>query len=116
MSRIDVLAESLIDLPTAAREPALRNARTGRPCHLAQIYRYIQVGARSVTGERIRLPVVKTPSGLRTSREAVARWINELSDADRPAPPIRTRARQAQQDRAERELADAGFEVGAVGV
>lgn len=113
---IDVLAETLIDLPTAAREPALRNARTGKPCHAAQLYRFFHIGARSVTGERVRLEFVKVPSGLRTSREAVARFIAALTDPDRPTAPPRTRTRQAQQDRAERELAAAGFEVAANGV
>jgi hypothetical protein len=107
---IDVNNETLIDLPTACRHPALRNARTGKPVHVAQLYRYVQRGARASNGERIQLESVLTPGGRRTSTEAVARFIARLTDPTSPEPTPRQRKRQ--QDAAEKELLAAGFEVG----
>lgn len=108
---IDVLDETLLPLPHACREPALRNGKTNKPCHIAQMYRYVQHGARAVNGERVRLEVIKTPSGLRTSREAIARFIASLTDPDRPVTTLTPAMRRKQIDRACAELAEAGFEL-----
>jgi hypothetical protein len=107
---IDLNSETLIDLTTACRHPALRNKRTGRPCHVAQIYRHIQRGARAANGDRVQLESIKAPSGWCTSNEAIERFIRTLTDPDLPLPTSRQRKRQ--QAAAEKELAAAGFQIG----
>lgn len=107
---IDVVNETLLGLREACREQVFRNRLTGKPAHIASLYRHVMRGARAANGDRVRLECVKTPSGLRTSREAIARFIAALTDPDRPAPTSRARAKQIAQ--AERELIEAGFEVG----
>jgi hypothetical protein len=72
---IDVFAENLIDFRAVARLRPLRNNKTGKPAGLASIYRYVLRGARAANGERVKLEVVRTPSGLRSSRRAVERFI-----------------------------------------
>ena len=105
---IDLFREDLLDLRQACRLPPYLNPRTRRPPHLSAIYRHINHGARATNGERVRLEVVRTPSGLRTSREAVARFFEALTNRDpvtAPAPAARAR----QISRAESELSAAGF-------
>lgn len=106
----DLLSEGLIDLRRACAEPPLRNARTGKPCHVSQTYRYAMRGATAANGERIRLETILTPSGRRTSREAVVRFIARLTDPDQPISAPRARVRQIKS--AEADLEAAGFEVG----
>jgi hypothetical protein len=106
----DLLSENLIDLPTACKHPALRNTRTSKPCHVAQLYRYIQRGARAANGSRVRLESVVTPGGRRTSTQAINRFIHQLTNPTLPPPT--TKQRQRQQAAAEAELAAAGFDVG----
>lgn len=107
---IDVNSEKLVTLNQARTHPVF--SKDGERCSLGKIYRLAQHGARAVNGERIRLEVIKTPTGLLTSREAIQRFVQLLSDpdADLPAPAPRARRKQIQQ--AEAELAASGFEVG----
>lgn len=110
---IDVETEKLINFATACKHPALKNDVTGRPCHPAQLYRYVKTGARSANGERVRLETVRTPRGMRTTREAIARFIAALTEPDRPAPTPRARTKEiAAMERDELELAAMGFDVG----
>jgi hypothetical protein len=107
---IDMLKEDLIVLRAACREKPFRHRRTGKPAHISSLYRHVMRGARAANGERIRLETVRTPSGLRTSREAIARFIQALTD---PGLPLPTAAKRRQaQEAAETELRRAGFEIG----
>lgn len=106
---IDVLTEELIDLKAACRLAPFQG-RDGKPCHIASMYRHILRGARSRDGHRIKLEVVRVPSGQRTSLQAVARFIAALSGEDAPvADPRTSRRRQADISRAEQELVAAGI-------
>jgi len=108
---IDLQSEQIIPLSQSCREPGLRNARTGKPCHIAQAYRYTQIGARAVDGSRVRLETVKLPSGLCTSREAIERFVARLTDPDTEiTAPSRSRKQAIKS--AEAELVKAGFEIG----
>lgn len=108
---IDVLLEDLIDLRQACREKPFRNSRTGRPAHISSVYRHVMAGARAANGERIKLEVVRTPSGLRTSREAIGRFIATLTNAEAPAPARTTHRWRPHVEQACAELADAGMPV-----
>jgi hypothetical protein len=107
---IDVLTEDLIDLRQVCREKPFRNARTGRPAHISSVYRHVMTGARAANGDRICLETVRTPSGLRTSREAIARFISALTDPDLPTCTATPAARRRQIDAACAELNSAGLE------
>lgn len=109
---IDIESEDLIDLRAACREKVFRNATTGKPLHISGMYRHVMRGARSVNGERVRLEFIRTPGGLRTSREAIVRFISALTvDVAQSLPTTAARRRQVKS--AENELRAAGFEVGA---
>lgn len=104
---IDIDTEQLLSPKEATRHPAFRNAK-GRPGSLAAVYRAINPGARAVTGERVRLEVVKVPSGIRTSREAVGRFIAKLSNRD-AAPTFSPAAQRRNAARVDAALNAAGI-------
>jgi hypothetical protein len=111
---IDVIHEDLLSLNEACREKVFRNSATGKPIHFSQLYRYVLNGTRAASGARVKLEAVKTPGGLRTSREAIQRFIESLTNADPHAgsapPPARSSLRRDKAiERAERELEAAGL-------
>jgi hypothetical protein len=95
---IDIETEDLLTPAEAARHPVLRNPN-GQPCRLSKIYRLFTVGVRGVTLENVRVP-----GGLRTSREAVARFIEKLNRADGRATPVVTSTKLRQRAAVDREL------------
>jgi hypothetical protein len=113
MMAIDIEVEQTCPISAACRFPALRNPKNGKPAHANQVYRWVQIGARAVNGQRIRLEAIQLPTGLATSREAVARFIARLNDPDADIPEPTPAARRRQIDSAAAELEAAGFEVGA---
>jgi hypothetical protein len=66
-------------------------------------------GARAANGERVRLETILTPSGRRTSREAIARFIALLTNPDGRVPAAGARAKQVAA--AEAELVASGFKL-----
>jgi Protein of unknown function (DUF1580) len=107
---IDIEAERLIDLKEACRLPVFRNPKTKKAAHFSSIYRHILRGARDARGERVKLETIRTPGGLRTSVEAVERFIRQLTTGNSiPSPTTKTRRRQMHA--AEKELAAAGFDL-----
>jgi hypothetical protein len=105
MRMINALNEELIDLREATVLPPFR--RRGKPAHIASIYRYVQRGARAVNGERVRLETIRTPSGMKTSREAVERFLHALTYGEVTATAAVTHSRE--HERAEAELLAAGI-------
>jgi hypothetical protein len=107
---IDVMTETLIDLRAACALPPFRNRR-GEPCHLSSVYRHAQRGARGRNGERTKLQTIRTPSGLRTSLEAVQRFCESLTVGEpgvSPSPRTSVR-RQRQHEAVEAQLIKAGW-------
>jgi len=100
------LTETLLSPTEAAKEPVFR--RHGKAVHISAIYRYMVRGATTPRGERVKLEVIRTPFGVRTSREAITRFIAKLS-GDMPLPQATPATRQRQIDQAERELREAGM-------
>jgi hypothetical protein len=107
---IDIYHEELISLHTACGEDVFRNQRTGKPANIASIYRYALRGGRALDGSQIRLETIKTPSGLRTSKEAIQRFIDAMSNP--PTTPQRSVSRAQEIARAESELRKDKFEIG----
>src|ERR1700729_1207090 len=105
---INIETEKLIDLRAATREPVFRN-RNGRPCHVSKIYRLLFRGALDANGNRVKLSSVKTPTGWATSREAIARFIAQLTDPENPLPPSLQNTRRRQIEEAKQSLIAAGF-------
>ena len=108
---IDVSTEALLTPSAATREPLFANARTGKPGSIPRVYRAMNLGARAHDGRRVRLEWILGPGGRRTSREAIARFVAELTgDAAPVAKPARTPARrQREHASAERQLQAAGI-------
>lgn len=110
----DLKKEPLYPLRLAVRF-APKSSRTGRSLHVSALYRWAK-GVRSPSGRCVRLAVVRCPSGLATSREAMRRFLAELSEAeDVVQPPTssaqasRSSNRRKSQDDAKRELDAAGL-------
>ena len=106
---IDVINEELMDLKAAAKLQPFRNRTTRKPAHVGTMYRFVMQGARASNGERVRLEVVRTPSGLRTSAQAVQRFISELTNPEADVPQAMPVQRQQQIDSAQARLAAAGI-------
>lgn len=86
----------LTDLPSSGLIPAPR----GKPLHKRVPFRWASRGCRGV-----KLAVLRTPTGLATTRSQVIAFLAALSGADTPAPrPSRRAAEQAR-----RRLAKEGF-------
>ncbi len=99
---IDVLHEVPLTLNEATRLPYLR--RGGKPIHLATVHRWASRGAKGV-----RLETMKFPGGMRTTAEAVLRFLATLNGS----PVVsHSKARTNAINAAERELQAAGFEIG----
>jgi hypothetical protein len=107
---IDIFAETLLDVQAACNEPPFRNPKTGQPLHVSGMYRLFLKGARAADGTRIKLEIIRTPRGLKTSKEAIGRFIAALTNPGLP-PPTSAR-RNRERELAERDLTDAGFEIG----
>ncbi|HEY1683701.1 MAG TPA: hypothetical protein VGG19_02975 [Tepidisphaeraceae bacterium] len=108
LGSIDIFHEELLSLTQACHEPALRRT-DGRPRDVSVLYRHIKQGARANDGTRVRLETIRTPSGLRTSREAIARFIARLNGQEVPIVTPTPRLRKQQINAAEHELQKAGF-------
>jgi hypothetical protein len=102
---IDVWAEDLLSLHDATRaRPFLRN---GQPVNIATLFRYVQRGIRGRSGERVRLEAVRTPGGLKTSRQAIGRFIERINSSN---PSEQTPCEiEIAHVRAERSLESEGF-------
>ncbi len=92
---------------------APRSNRTGRHLHVSVLYRWARKGVVR-NGIRVRLDAIQCASGLATSREAMARFLTELNDAEEttnshiPRPQSRS-TRSCEQNSAARELDRAGI-------
>ena len=106
---IDLDTEELVDFRRAAKTTLLKNRKTGSACHVSQIFRYAQAGARAMNGDRVRLEVVKTPSGMMTSTEAIGRFIRRLTEPTASVTAPTPNQRRQQIETAQRELAAAGI-------
>ena len=91
VSTIDVNVEFLLTPNEARREPFFRNSRTGKPKHIATVYRAFHPGFRDVNGSRVRLEFIKRGSGRMTSREAIQRFALRLTNPGEPLPPGKQR-------------------------
>jgi hypothetical protein len=105
-----LLNETLLTLSQAARR--LPPFRAGRPVNPATLTRWILSGAKAPNGTVVRLEAIKTPSGWRTSEEALARFFAALTpdlaeDTIRPAPRTPMQ-RQRASERAAKQLERAG--------
>jgi hypothetical protein len=104
-----MLGEDLLAAHEACATPGLRNDKSGEPLSAKRFYGLLKTGARSVTGETIVLESIRTAGGLRTSRQAIERFIAKLSGAKSISRPTRRATRQRQVDVAMRELEAVGM-------
>src|SRR5271157_803864 len=102
---IDSATEEVIPLAQAAAE--LPRRRRGRKTHLSTLYRWASTGCRGVRLETIQIGATRC-----TSREALQRFFENLSDPDRtgnaPSPQRTATQRQRQSEAAGRQLEELG--------
>jgi hypothetical protein len=106
-----ILSEKRIDIEQAQRLLGTDD----RPIHFTTVYRLMKRGLRAPSGERIVLESVRV--GLRriTSVEAIERFIAGINGLDLDgseagtASPARTRRRERELARVDRELDAAGI-------
>jgi hypothetical protein len=101
---IDLTTEQAISLRGALHLPEMQ--KDGEPRHVATIYRWATRGIKGVV-----LETVQQGSARVTTREAIDRFFYRLSgDGGTELPGTRTPLRrQRDHDRAEKELAAAGY-------
>ena len=102
---IDFETEEIVPLAAAAKWlPSMR----GKAPHVCTLYRWTKAGVKGV-----RLEIIKIGGTTCTSREALARFFQQLTYGDRePPPPSRFRTpaqRKRDQARAARILDEAGI-------
>jgi transposase len=96
---IDINAEQLVPLREV---PQFLPRRAGRKVHISTVYRWTQRGVRG-----IQLESVRVGGSTYTSREAMQRFAERLSQPGQvqlPGGPATTRTRQQQIERAAREV------------
>jgi hypothetical protein len=102
---IDITHEGIITLPEAAAMLPAR--RGGRRVHVSTIFRWAQKGSKGV-----RLETIRIGSALHTSREAMQRFCDRLTEAD-PIPTARDvqgpASRRESHTKAERAAAAMGI-------
>jgi hypothetical protein len=105
---IDLTNETSLSLAQAAR--LLPTGRGGRPVTLSCLLRWVLRGARSPSGEIVRLGAVRLGGRWITSREALQRFADALTPKlnDAEAKPRTQAARERASDRAGRELEKLG--------
>jgi hypothetical protein len=100
-------------LPLAAAAKLVPPGRSGKRTHLSTILRWIMRGARSPSGEVVRLEAVRLGSRWVTSRQALQRFSERLTprlDGVPPHSPRRTPTqRQRASERAGKELEGFGI-------
>jgi hypothetical protein len=104
-----MLSEDLLSAAQACTMPGLRDDRTGEPMSVKRFYALLRTGAKSVTGETVVLESIRTAGGLRTSKQAIDRFIARLSGARTIVSPIRRAMRERQISHALDELAACGM-------
>jgi hypothetical protein len=109
---IDIANETLISLAAAARcMPAGRN---GSPCSLGCVLRWVLRGARSPSGQRVRLEALRLGGRWITSREAIQRFGERLTPPldigdTSVSPPCTPTQRHRASERAAKELEKLGI-------
>ena len=98
---IDTATEAVLTLAQAAAE--LPRRRRGRKTHVSTLYRWTVSGCRGVILESIQIGATRA-----TSREALQRFFERLSDPDRtgdaPSTHRTAKQRQRQSEAAGRQL------------
>lgn len=99
---IDPSTEALLSLTEAAKQ--LPSRRGGKRPHVSCLYRWTKTGCKGVILESIQVGGTRC-----TSREALARFFQALTQAGVPAPDQSPTRRRRDVDQAEAELAEAGI-------
>src|SRR5262245_44373289 len=109
---IDLLTETSLSLTEAAR--LLPRGRRNRKPHFSTLLRWILSGAKSATGELVRLEALRLGGRWVTTHEALQRFAARLTpslDGPPNAPPPRrsTKARQRASEQAATALEKLGI-------
>jgi hypothetical protein len=107
---IDLTVESVLSLEQAA--DILPPGRGGARPTLSCILRWILKGAKSPSGERVRLEGIRVGGRWITSREALQRFAERLTpqlDGSQTPTPRSSSRRQQASERAARELEKMGI-------
>jgi hypothetical protein len=109
---IDLLTETSLSLTEAAR--LLPCGRRNRKPHLSTLLRWVLTGAKSATGELVRLEALRLGGRWVTTREALQRFAERLTPSlydppDAKQVPRLTKARQRASERAATALEKLGI-------
>src|SRR5262249_32787805 len=100
-------------IPLAAAADLIPPGRGGKKTHLSTLLRWILQGAKSPSGEIVRLDACRLGGRWMTSREAIHRFAQALTpthNVPTPAPAPRTPTQRSRaSERAERELEKVGI-------
>jgi hypothetical protein len=108
---IDISQEEMLSLTEARSDPLLILFNDGRRPDVGSVWRWCRRGARTAGGKIVKLESRKLALGIRTSREAVKRFVDAVASdaADHPrAPSARSTRRHRTVRDAERICAREG--------
>jgi hypothetical protein len=94
---IDIAEEEILTLTQARSEPLLMRFNDGRRPDVATVWRWCMRGVKTLKGETVQLERLKLARGIRTSREAIVRFVEAAASPSPEAPPRRPR-RQTVRD------------------
>ena len=107
---IDIDREQLLPLSEAAK---LIPSAKGKHLHPASVWRWVRKGVVAPDGRRVKLDSAKVGGRWYTSREAVQRFLEALTQqfevSAAPSPPRTSGQRQRASDRAAERLDKAGI-------
>ena len=110
MSQLHLLDESLIGLREAAHQ--LPPGRRGKPVSFSCVFRWITNGIPGPDGKRVRLEAIRVGGRWLTSKQALARWAEQLTprmDAGTALVARTQRQRSRATEKAEIHLANIGI-------
>ena len=99
---IDPNQETLLSLTQTAKELPVR--RGGKRAHVSCVYRWTKAGCKGVILESIQVGGTRC-----TSREALARFFDRLTDRQSVSVPTSSKAHNRPVETAEQLLDDAGI-------
>jgi hypothetical protein len=107
---LDLTIETPLPLADACR--LVPPARRGKRTHLSTLLRWILTGAKSPTGELVKLEALRLGNRWVTTRGALQRFAEALTphtDGQAPIPPRTPTARRRASERAGKELEALGI-------
>jgi hypothetical protein len=112
MNHFQTLVERILaEGPIGLAEGALfvGNSRPGKPCHPSTLGRWGLRGVKRKDGTTVKLEIIRVGTVLKTSRQAIVRFLEALQDQPAAPAPRSATERGRAAARADRALDELGI-------